>query len=170
MNQKKAKFNIVDIIVILLLIAGAVFVGIRILGGEDPAPAVSDPIAGVTDGTEGTYHVTFSAECVPADVVNTLVKGSRSENASRNMDLGTLVEFSTAPSIIYGFDSNGICVQSEKPGYLSVTLVCELTGVQHPTGLQVGQFMLNIGHNMSVRCGNTEIYTIVQNITPVNAG
>ena len=164
MNQKKVKFNIVDIIVILLLIAGAVFVGMKMLGGQDPAPVVSDPAGG------STYQVTFSAECVPEAVANSLVKGSSSENASRNMDLGTLVDFTIAPSIIYNFDSNGICVQSEKPGYVSVTLVCELTGIQQPTGLQVGQFMLNIGHSMGVRCGNTEINTIVRNITPVNAG
>ena len=170
MNQKKVKFNIVDIIVIVLLIAGIVFVGMKMLGGQEPAQANPDPITGVTDGTAGTYQVTFFAECVPEAVANSLVKGSRSENASRNMDLGTLVEFTTAPSIVYGFDSNGTCVQSEKPGYVSVTLVCEVTGIQQPTGLQVGQFMLNIGHSMGVRCGNTEINTIVRNITPVTAG
>ena len=166
MNQKKAKFNIVDIIVILILLAGAVFVGIRMFGGQEPAPTASDPATGV----EGTYHITFSAECVPEYVADTLVKGSRSENASRNMDLGTLVDFTVAPSIIYSFDSEGICVQSEKPGYVSVTLVCEVTGIQEPTGLLVGQFMLNVGHNMGVRCGNTEINTIVRNIAPANAG
>ena len=169
MNQKKVKFNIVDIIVILLLVAGIAFVGIKMLGSGDPAPVVSDPATGVTEGTEGTYHITFSAECIPGYVADTLVKGSRSENVSRNMDLGTLIDFSVAPSIIYSFDANGICVQSEKPGYVSVTLVCEVTGIQQPTGLQVGQFMLNIGHGMGVRCGNTEINTIVRDITPAAA-
>ena len=36
MNQKKAKFNIVDIIVILILVAGIAFVGVRMFGGEEP--------------------------------------------------------------------------------------------------------------------------------------
>ena len=164
MNQKKVKFNIVDIIVILILIAGIAFVGMKMLGGQETSAAASTPTSG------NTYHVTFYAECVPEAVANTLVEGSRSENSSRNMDLGTLIDFSTAPSVIYGFDTNGICVQSEKPGYVSVTLVCELTGTQQPTGLQVGQFMLNIGHNMGVRCGNTEINANVLNIAPANAG
>lgn len=167
MNQKKAKFNIVDIFVILLLVAGIAFVGIKMLGGGDSAPAVSDPVTGITEGMEGTYHITFSAECIPGYVADTLVKGSSAENSTRNMDLGTLVDFTVAPSVVYSFDNNGICVQSEKPGYVSVTLVCEVTGTQEPTGLQVGQFMLNIGHAMGVRCGNTEINTIVQDITPV---
>ena len=162
MNQKKAKFNIVDIIVILLLVAGIAFVGIKMLGSDEKiAPTVPE----TADGS--AYQVTFYAECIPGYVADTLVKGSTAENSTRNMDLGTLVDFTVAPSVIYSFDANGTCIQSEKPGYVSVTLVCEVTGTQEPTGLQVGQFMLNIGHAMGVRCGNTEINTIVRDITPV---
>ena len=65
MNQKKAKFNIVDIIVILILVAGIAFVGVRMFGGEEPAVEA-------TAGAGSTYHVTFHAECVREDVANTL--------------------------------------------------------------------------------------------------
>lgn len=157
MNQKKAKFNIVDIIVILVLLAGVAFVAVRMFGGEEPA-VTSDPAAG------STYHVTFHAECVREDVANTLVLGSKAENASRNMDLGKLIDFTIDESIIYTTDSKGHVVQGTKPGYVSVTLTCELTGVDQATGLQVGQFMLNVGHSMGVRCGFTELNMIVQNI------
>ncbi len=157
MNQKKAKFNIVDIIVILVLLAGVAFVAVRMFGGEEPA-VTSDPAAG------STYHVTFHAECVREDVANTLVLGSKAENASRNMDLGKLIDFTIDEAIAYGTDSKGHVVQGTKPGYVSVTLTCELTGVDQATGLQVGQFMLNVGHSMGVRCGFTELNMIVQNI------
>ena len=157
MNQKKVKFNIVDILVILVLIAGAVFLGIRMFGGEEPAVTPNSSVG-------STYRVTFNAECVRGDVASTLVKGSKAENASRNMDLGYLVDFTIADAIAYGTDAQGNVVQSTKPGYVSVTLVCELTGIDQSTGLQVGQFMLNVGHNMGVRCGFTELNMIVQNI------
>lgn len=157
MNQKKAKFNIVDIIVILILVAGIAFVGVRMFGGEEPA-------VDANAGAGSTYHVTFHAECVREDVANTLVLGSKSENASRNMDLGTLIDFSIDEAIAYGTDSKGNVVQGTKPGYVSVTLTCELTGIDQSTGLQVGQFMLNVGHAMGVRCGFTELNMIVQNI------
>ena len=156
MNQKKAKFNIVDIIVILILVAGIAFVGVRMFGGEEPA--VENPSAG------NTYHVTFHAECIREDVANPLVLGSKAENASRNMDLGTLIDFSIDEAIAYGTDSNGLVVQGTKPGYVSVSLTCELTGIDQSTGLQVGQFMLNVGHAMGVRCGFTELNMVVQNI------
>ncbi len=156
MNQKKVKFNIVDILVILVLIAGAVFLGIRMFGGEEPA---------VTNTTVGsTYRVTFNAECVRGDVASTLVKGSKAENASRNMDLGYLVDFTIEDAIAYGTNDEGYVVQGTKPGYVSVTLVCELTGIDQSTGLQVGQFMLNVGHGMGVRCGFTELNMVVQKI------
>ena len=157
MNQKKVKFNIVDILVILVLIAGAVFLGIRMFGGEEPA-IVTDPTVG------STYRVTFSAECVNKEVADTLVMGSKAENASRNMDLGHLVDFTIEDSIIYTTDSEGNVVKTTKEGYVSVTMVCEVTGIDQATGLQVGQFMLNVGHGMGVRCGFTEIYSYVMNI------
>lgn len=161
MNQKKVKFNIVDIIVILILIAGAAFVGTRMLGGQEPAPAA--PASG------NTYRVTFRAECVPEAVAESLVVGSSAENASRNMDLGKLVEVTTGESVTYGYDSKGNCVSSEMPGFVSVTLVCELTGTQQPTGLLVGKYMLNIGHEMGVCYGNTEIESVVWSIAPADA-
>ena len=157
MNQKKAKFNIVDIIVILILVAGIAFVGVRMFGGEEPAVEANA-------GSGSTYHVTFHAECVREDVASTLVLGSTSESTSRNMDLGTLIDFTIDEAIAYGTDSNGHVVQGTKPGYVSVTLTCELTGIDQSTGLQVGQFMLNVGHSMGVRCGFTELNMIVQNI------
>ena len=158
MSQKKVKFNIVDIIVILILLVGVAFVGVKMFGGQEPAAA--DPASGAP------YLVTFRADCVPEDIAATLSVGSKSENASRNMDLGTLVDFTTAESVVYGFDSKGNCVASEKPGHVSVTLVCRVNGTQLPTGLQVGQYMLNIGHEMGVCLGNTELQTVVQGIAP----
>lgn len=160
MNQKKAKFNIVDILVILVLLAGAVFLGVRMFGGEEPA-VISDPTIG------NTYRVTFHAEAIRSEVTDTLVLGSKSENASRNMDLGTLVDFTVEDAIIYTTDSEGNVVKTTKEGYSSVTLVCELTGIDQSTGLQVGQFMLNVGHGMGVRCGFTEIYCYVMDIEAV---
>ena len=163
MNQKKVKFNIVDIIVILAIIAGIAFVGVRMFGGQDSPAASADPSVGKT------YHVTFVADSVREEVAATLVQDSKAENASRNMDLGTLIDFTIDEAVVYTTDSKGNIVKTTKEGYVSVTLVCELTGIDQSTGLQVGQFMLNVGHSMGVRCGFTEISTIVQNIAPANA-
>ena len=58
MNQKKVKFNIVDIIVILILIAAAAFVGVKMFGGQEPA-ASADPAEGAP------YLVSFRPTACP---------------------------------------------------------------------------------------------------------
>ena len=158
MSQKKAKFNIVDILVILILIAGAAFVGMRMLGGQEPAAANSNAAP--------AYLVTFRADCVPEEVAAVLTVGSKTENAERNMDLGTLVDCTIGESVTYGYDSKGNCVASQMPGHVSVTLVCQISGTQTPTGLQVGKYTLSIGHEMGVCCGNAEIESVVWRIAP----
>ncbi len=163
MSQKKAKFNIVDIIVIVVLVLGIAFVGMKMFGGDETA-TTADPATG------STYRVTFYAESVPQEVADSLVQGSKAENASRNVDLGYLVEFTTGDSVCYAANRDGQYVQSSKPGYVSVTMVCELTGIDQSTGLQVGQFMLNVGHTMGVRAGFTEIDCRIVGIEPVTAG
>ena len=160
MSQKKVKFNIVDILVILILIAGIAFVGVRMLGSQKPADALAN---------SKTYHVTFYAGCVPEDVAATLVQDSACENADRTMDLGKLVEFSTGESVTYTTDRDGEWVQSTKPGHVSVTLVCELAGSETPTGLRLGKFTLNVGQEMGVCCGMTQIQAAICGIAPASA-
>lgn len=157
MSQKKAKFNIVDVIVILVLIAGIAFVGMKMFGSGEPA---ADPV------TDNSYLITFRADCVPEEIAAGLSVGSKTENAERNMDLGTLVDCSIGESVTYGYDSQGNCVASRMPGHVSVTLVCQVTGTQTPTGLQVGKYPICIGHEMGVCCGNVEIDSVVWSIAP----
>lgn len=161
-NQKKAKFNIVDIIVLLVLVAGIAFVGMRMFGGND----ADQPTAG---SSGETFRVTFYAESVPQAVADSLEIGAKAENNSRNVDLGTLVDFTVGESVNYSTDQNGQFLVSPKPGYCSIELTCELSGDQEPTGLLVGEFMLNIGHYMTVRAGNTEIAVYITDIQSVNA-
>lgn len=159
MNQKKTKFNIVDLLVLIVLIAGIAFVGLKMFGGGAD-PAAENPGAAM-------YRVTFTADSVPQAVADSLVLGAKAENNSRNVDLGTLVDFQVGESIVYTTDSEGQMAVTTKPGYVSLKLTCELSGIQEPTGLLVGQFMLNVGHPMTVRAGNTEVAVVIVDIQPV---
>ena len=152
MSQKKAKFNIVDIIVILIVIAGIAFLGLRMFAKQEP---VSSP-----------YLLTFRADCVPEEIASTLTADCEAKDHGRNIVLGTLVEFSTGESIVYGFDSKGRCVASEKPGHVSVTLVCRVNGSKSPTGLTVDRNSLNIGSQLDVSCGLTRIPATLLSIVP----
>lgn len=156
--EKKFKFNIVDILVIAVLIVGIAFVGIKLLGGGDAVPAA-----------QGTYQVTFFAECVPEAVKDHLTVGSGAENDEGTVALGELIRFSTGDSIVYVTLESGEIIASTKPGYISCTLTCQVSGQQTAVGLLVGAHELNVGHEMIVRAGNTEVKCYVQDITAVEA-
>ena len=155
MSQKKPKFNIIDMIVILILVAAVAFVAVRMFGSQDPAAAL-------VNGS--TYTVTFRADCVPEEIAATLKAESACENSERTMDLGKLMSFTTGPSVSYTTARNGQWVVTEKPGHVSVTLVCELTATGMPTGLRLGKYMLNMGQQMSVCFGLTELPVTVTGI------
>lgn len=152
MHQKKPKLNIVDMLVILILVAAVAFVAVRMFGSQDPADAL-------VDGS--TYTVTFHADCVPEELVATLKTESACENSERTMDLGKLLSFTTGESVSYTTDRDGQWVVTEKPGHVSVTLVCELTATGMPTGLRLGKYMLNVGQQMGVCFGLTELQVVV---------
>lgn len=160
--EKKFKFNIIDILVIAVVIIGIVFVGMKLVGGND-----TDNAGSANSGEVATYHVTFSAESIPAFVGDHLVVGSKAENDVGNVDLGTLISFTTAESINYVTLDSGEIVQTSKPNYISCELVCELTGQDIGVGLLVGEHELNVGHAMKVRTGNAEISVYVKDIQPV---
>ena len=75
MSQKKWKFNIVDVIVIAILVAGIAFVGMQVFGGE-AEPSIT-----------GTYRVTFFAEEVPAVVADYLQVGSKILSVGHTMSV-----------------------------------------------------------------------------------
>lgn len=156
--EKKFKFNIVDILVVAVLIVGILFVGSRLLGGTAEPETAGE-----------TYRVTFFAECVPEAVADHLIVGSTAENNDSSVPLGTLISVTTGESVVYVPLEDGTIVASSRPGYISCTLVCELTGVDTGVGLKSGSFKLNVGHDMVVRSGNAEVKCYVQDIVPVEA-
>lgn len=153
MSQKKAKFNIVDIIVILILISGIAFVGMRMMGRQEAVEAE-------------TYLLTFRSDCVPEELAATLSTDSAAKDNGRNIALGTLVEVTTGESVTYGYDSKGRCVASEKPGHVSVTLVCRVSGAEEATGLMVDRNVLSLGMELEVSCGHTMVPATLWSIAP----
>lgn len=164
MNQKKVKFNVIDILVLLILLAGAVFVGMKMFA--DPAPATA-PVG-------SAYHVTFRADCVPEEIAASLVRDCKTEaitalfpdSKSVPTDLGRLADFTLDESVVYTTDSKGNVVKTTKPGHVSVTLICELTAEVQNTGLKVGQDLLHIGRELNVCFGLTQLWVRVQGIAP----
>lgn len=153
MSRKKVKFNIVDIIVVLILAVCIAFLGMRLMDKQDMVET-------------GTYLLTFRADCVPEEIAASLTADAAAKDNGRNIDLGTLVEFTTGESVVYGYDSKGNCVTSEKPGHVSITLVCRATGSETDTGLMLDRNVLSCGMELDVSCGFTMIPATLWSIAP----
>ena len=162
-KQKKLKFNLVDVIVILVLLAGIAFVVLRLIGsgfGSVTPPASEESEKPV----EEEYLITFYASDSANYIVDHLWKGSPLTDDSITLDLGTLVDYKIGPAQISSAGTNGHMVISELEGYSSVYLMSRVTGIDNGFGVTVTGLRLPIGHSMVVRTKEAKFWVYVYDI------
>ena len=82
MEQKKRKWNIVDLVVILVLVGVAAFAAWRFFGSSGGKAAV---------GNEESYRITFLCNETPEKVAEMIAEGDAVTDDSCYMDLGKVV-------------------------------------------------------------------------------
>lgn len=185
-NKNKLKFNIVDVIFLLVLLAGLAFVGLRFIQSlPDPEAAESDPVTESepaadttppaadttpeptpTPPVEEMYVITFFVPESADYIVNRLRLGSDMTDDSITLDLGTLVDYETGPARISSAAADGHLVISDKEGYSSVYLMCKLPGIHNGFGVTVcgGSLRLEVGHSMVIRTWESKFWAYVYDI------
>ena len=156
-KQKKLKFNLVDVIFILALLAGAAFVVLRLSGLS---------LFDVTSSNEGgeEYIVTFYASDSADYVVNRLQIGSPLTDDSITSNFGTLVDFETGPARVTSTAADGHLIISDKEGYSSVYLMCRVRGADNGFGITVDGQRLGVGHTTVVRAREAKFWVTVYDI------
>lgn len=154
-KQKKLKFNIVDVIFLLVLLAGAAFVALRLIGPRLPA---------ISSAEEDEYIVTFYASDSANYVVDRLQIGSPMTDDSITLDFGTLVDFETGPARINSAAADGHQVVTDREGYSSVYLMCRLRGIDNGFGVTVDGMRLGVGHTTVVRAREAKFWVAVYDI------
>ena len=155
-KQKKLKFNLVDVIFILVLLAGVAFVALR-LGGLDVVARLTNT------QTEG-YIVTFIGTEVPDYVIDQLEIGASVTDDSLDLNLGTLVDFETGPARVTSAAADGHLIVSDREGYQTVYLMCKVNGSDNGFGVTVDGQAFGVGHSMVVRAGKAKIWMVVCDI------
>ena len=153
-KEKKLKFNLVDVIFILVLLAGAAFVVLR-LNGRNVMPS-----SGSSEEYIVTYYIADSADYI----VGHLRVGSALTDDSISLDLGTLVDFETGPARINSTAADGHQVVSDREGYSSVFLVSRVQGSDNGFGITVDGLKLGVGHSMVLRSQEAKLWVYVYNI------
>lgn len=160
MEQKKRKFNAVDLAVVLVLVAVVAFAAYRFFGGSSGKAAT---------GQGEPYRITFLCSETPENVAEMISLGDTVTDDSCYMDLGKVVDFKLDEARVYATTSDGKTVLSSKPDYKSVYVTVEAEGVADDNCVYVTGWALGCGHTMVIRVGYAKLYVWVYDMTPVNA-
>ena len=163
-KQKKLKFNIVDVIVLLVLLAGIVFVAMRLIGpvfGSDPNPGGS---SGPDGAEEGEYIVTFYVSDSANFIVDRIRKDSPLTDDYITYDLGTLVDYKIGPAQISSAAADGHMVISDLEGHSSVYMMSRVEGTDNGFGITANGLKLEVGHSMVVRTQEAKFWAYVYDI------
>lgn len=159
-KQKKLKFNIVDVIFLLAVLAGVAFVALRLIGPGSSTPSPSD-----SEKKGEDYLITFYASESADYIVDHLQVGSPLTDDSVTLDLGTLVDFERGPARSTSAAADGHIVISDKEGYSSVYAMSKVPGVEKGFGVvNVDGLNLEIGHSMVLRAESAKFWVVVYDI------
>lgn len=152
------KINLIDLLIILIVLAAGIFVFYKF--GK----------ANITTVFEKKEPVilTFTVESVPDYTANAVKEGAVVTDKVSSAQLGKVTKAVVGPDISYAYDNSGRWVQSSKPGYASIELTVEGTGVFSGDGVvNIGntKYYLNRDSNSTgIYVGNVLLYTRIKDI------
>ncbi len=146
------KVNIVDLLIIVIVLAAAAFIGMKVLGPDSTAANTQN------------VRITMFCEESPTFVVDQLEAGCEAWDSANQVTLGTLVDWTTGDSMSAITDANGEVVEIAREGYRSVRLVCEGTGVVSDRGVTIGGVLYGVGQSASVYFGNCKLFLDIAGI------
>lgn len=146
-EKKKARFNIIDAIVILVIIAAIALVGYKIVGG------------GITGGrNSGTYTLKFFCEEVPSFAADIIQIGDDVVDEQKDVPLGKVTDVKLDDSRTYTTTDSGDVRVVPKPYYKSVELTTTLKGEDYKNGVIVNSSKYGVGHSITIRVGKAKIF------------
>ena len=147
------KVNIIDLLVILAVIAAAVFTAKKLAEGTVLA-------------VYKQYEVEFYTEEVADFVIEKVHQGGLLVDESKGSSFGYIIsEPVTSQAIMFNPDSDGKLVSSGKEGYSSAYFTSLATASPFENGIMIDGNKYVIGHSFTVRAGQGKIFLRISNIT-----
>lgn len=156
MEKKKIKFNIVDIIVVLVIIAAVVLVGSKFVSKD------------VTTSSSTKYEISFRCDEVPSFAAEAIKEGDFVTDDDKNSALGVVEKVTVSPSRTYASTADGKWNLAPKDGYncVEVTAIVDAQEFQH--GIIVNAAKYGVGHSLTIRVGKAKIYGRVSGLEKIN--
>ena len=149
----KKKFNLIDALVILIIVAVVAFIGIKLSNGLVAKPENLQRI-----------RYTFHVEEMP-DFVKEYIKENDTASVADNNDiLGTVTGKNFGDAEIYSENDEGKIVKSTKEGHSRADIIIEGEGLQTPSGIKINKGVYGVGHSMAIKVGNAKVYGKISGI------
>lgn len=154
-TKKKFKFNVVDVIIIAVIVCVVAFIGYQIAGGT------------VSGGGKSVYRVEYYLEESPDFAVDIIEVGDKVLDEQKDTDLGVVTRITPKASVSYGTNSEGMIVQTTKPGYKSAIIVTEVEAKDYDFGMIAGSSKYGVGHSITIRVGKAKVFGRISKIEKI---
>ncbi|MBQ6795798.1 MAG: DUF4330 family protein [Clostridia bacterium] len=154
--EKKFKFNVVDVIVILVIAAVCLFVGTMFFGG------------GFGGSSASLYEVTYLCEEVPSFAATIIEVGDKVLDEQKDSDLGVVTKVELTDSRTYTVTDAGEVRCVPKEHYNCVALTTEVKGQDYDFGMIAGSSKYGVGHSITIRVGDAKIFGRVSGIKKID--
>ena len=156
MENKKARLNIIDILIILVVLAGVAFFAYKFMtAGGTAAP------------TDKVQIVFFEEEC-PDYVPEHTHVGDSVLDGTTNTYLGTVADIEVDESVTYTYnDLTGETTLGHKEGYVSAYITADCVGQLTDNGVVIDGTLYSVGHTLILHAGQGKYYLTIYSIDGV---
>lgn len=141
------KVSIIDILILVVLVAGALGVWFKLVKTDSIAPII---------GRNETFVVGLYWEEAPDFAVNNVKVGDIARDLERGGTLGKVTDIKIDKAISFAETADGQVVASSKPGYVSYHITLEGTGATNDMGAAVFEGAdYQVGRQLIVKVGNS---------------
>ena len=159
MSDKKFKFNIIDAIVVIVVLALLCFVGYKLAFGGNNTLAPEETVS---------YVVTYWCDEVPEYAVKVIEMGAPLTDDAAILDLGKVTKIEISDSTSYTTDAEGVIHLTSKPLYHTVKLesIVEVPkgDADFKYGFEVDNYKFGVGHTLTFRAGKAKLYGRISGI------
>ena len=128
-TKKKIRFNLIDAIILLVIIAAVAFVAIKLSGG------------GLFGSDDSLYVVKYYCDEVPEFAAEVIYVGDKVVDEQKDTDLGEVTAVSLFPSRTYAETADGQYKLAPKEHFNAVEVVTIVKGTDYDNGVIIGMTM-----------------------------
>lgn len=148
------KINIIDLVVIIVVIAAIAGIGYKYAKSQTVTPLTKTQ----------TVTIVFQEDERPEFAVKPIKAGDIVKDKISGVIIGTVESVETGPSRVYGFNSAGASVVSEKPGSVSYTITAKCSGIITGTGVSISGTEFYVNRQEQTRFGSTLLFPRITDI------